>query len=214
MLSRLPHLLLAAVAATLLAGEARAHPHVWVTFTSEVVYAPDGSATAVRHRWSFDEMFSAFATQGMDAKKPGGLTREDLASLAEVNVTSLKEFDFFTFAKADGKDAKFLPPKDYWLDHKDGILTLNFTLPFAAPIKSKKLDLEVYDASFFVDFALSQEGPAKLSGAPVACKVAAQGRGDSGASAPQVSESFFNSLGSNSSFGQQFVNRIAITCPW
>ena len=46
----------------LLASEARAHPHVWVTVRSEIVYAPDGSATAVRHRWTFDEMFSTFAT--------------------------------------------------------------------------------------------------------------------------------------------------------
>jgi ABC-type uncharacterized transport system substrate-binding protein len=203
----------ALVTFALCASEARAHPHVWVTVRSEIVFAPDGSATAVRHRWTFDEMFSVFATQGMDAKKPGGLTREDLAPLAEVNVTSLKDFEFFTFAKADGKESKFLPPKDYWLDHKDGILTLNFTLPFAKPIKTKKLDLEIYDASFFVDFGLIKDGPATLSGAPAACKVAAQGWRDTGAEAPQVSESFFQGLGSGSNFGQQFVNRISVTCP-
>src|SRR5215213_8527449 len=54
----------------LLAGlglaEASAHPHVWVTVKSELVYAPDGTLTAVRHHWTFDEMFSTFATQGMD----------------------------------------------------------------------------------------------------------------------------------------------------
>jgi len=197
----------------LLASEARAHPHVWVTVRSEIVYAPDGSATAVRHRWTFDEMFSTFATQGMDTKKAGGLTREDLAPLAEVNVTSLKDFEFFTFAKADGKESKFLPPKDYWLDHKDGVLTLNFTLPFDKPQKSKKLDVDVYDASFFVDFGLNKDGPATLAGAPAACKVNAQGWRDSGKEAPQVSESFFEGLAANSNFGQQFVNRISVTCP-
>jgi ABC-type uncharacterized transport system substrate-binding protein len=202
----------ALVAFVVAAGEARAHPHVWVTVRSEIVFAPDGRATAVRHRWTFDEMFSVFATQGMDANKPGGLTREDLAPLAEVNVTSLKDFEFFTFAKADGKESKFLPPKDYWLDHKDGVLTLNFTLPFAKPVKGKKLELEIYDASFFVDFGLNKDNPATLSGAPVACKVASQGWRDTGVSAPQVSESFFNSL-AGGNFGQQFVNRISVACP-
>src|SRR4029453_17016492 len=64
-----------------------AHPHVWVTMKSEVVYAPDGSVTGVRHAWSFDEMFSTFATQGLETKQKGVFTREDLKPLAEVNVT-------------------------------------------------------------------------------------------------------------------------------
>jgi lipoprotein-releasing system permease protein len=50
------------------AGAASAHPHVWVTMKAEVVYAPDGSVTGVRHAWTFDDMFSVFATQGIDTK--------------------------------------------------------------------------------------------------------------------------------------------------
>ena len=87
-----------------------AHPHVWVTMKSEVVYAPDGSVTGMRHAWTFDDMFSAFATQGIESKKKGEFTREELAPLAEVNVTSLKEFDFFTNGKADGKKVQFVRP--------------------------------------------------------------------------------------------------------
>jgi ABC-type uncharacterized transport system substrate-binding protein len=40
---------------------ARAHPHVWVTVKSELVYAPDGTVTGVRHAWTFDDMFSVVA---------------------------------------------------------------------------------------------------------------------------------------------------------
>ena len=87
-----------------------AHPHVWVTVKSEVVYAPDGSVTGVRHAWTFDDMFSVFATQGIESKKKGQFTREELAPLAEVNVSSLKEYGFFTHAKADGKAVEFSEP--------------------------------------------------------------------------------------------------------
>src|ERR1700736_508735 len=38
------------------AGAAQAHPHVWITASSELVYAPDGSVTGVRHAWTFDDM--------------------------------------------------------------------------------------------------------------------------------------------------------------
>src|SRR5499426_3736335 len=121
---------------------AQAHPHIWVTVKSELVYAPDGTITGVRHAWTFDDMFSAFATQGLDAKKKGEFTREELAPLAEVNVTSLKEFDFFTYAKADGKKMTFAEPTDYYLEYKDNVLTLNFTLPLKTPAKSKSLQLD------------------------------------------------------------------------
>ena len=98
----LSRLLLAALACSA-AAAAQAHPHVWVTMKSEVVYAPDGTATALRHAWTFDDMFSTFATQGLASKEKGKFTREELAPLAEVNVTSLKEFDYFTQARANGK---------------------------------------------------------------------------------------------------------------
>ena len=48
--------LLIVTCASLVATDAQAHPHVWVTMTTELVYAPDGSATAVRHAWTFDDM--------------------------------------------------------------------------------------------------------------------------------------------------------------
>ena len=51
----------AAAFALLAAGQAQAHPHVWVTIKSEVVYGADGAATGLRHAWTFDDMFSTFA---------------------------------------------------------------------------------------------------------------------------------------------------------
>ena len=100
---RLLGLLLLAGGIALGAAPAEAHPHVWITAKSEVVYAPDGSITGVRHAWTFDEMFTTYALQGIATKTKGVYTREELAPLAQTNVESLKEFDFFTFAKADGK---------------------------------------------------------------------------------------------------------------
>jgi ABC-type uncharacterized transport system substrate-binding protein len=207
-------LILAAALLGAAAGAAQAHPHVWVTVRSEVVYAPDGAATAVRHHWTFDEMFSTFAIQGMDAKKAGGLTREDLAPLAEVNISSLKEFDYFTFAKVDGKKDAFAPPSDYWLEHKNNALTLHFTLPFKKPVKAKRLDFEIYDTSFFVDFSLLEKDPVSLTDAPAQCKVAAQsGRGGNATPQQPLTESFFQNLDPSSNFGAQFANRVTVACP-
>src|SRR5512143_2171310 len=148
-------ILLTALLTLAFGGLAQAHPHVWVTMHTELVYAPDGSITGIRHAWSFDDMFSTFATQGLESKEKGKFTRDELAPLAKVNVESLKEFDYFTYATADGKKAELTDPAPrYWLDYKDQVLTLNFVLPFKAPVQAKELKSEIYDPSLFVDFAV------------------------------------------------------------
>ena len=169
-------LFLLALANSLLpAFAALAHPHVWVTMQTDLLYAPDGSVKAVRHAWSFDDMFSAFATQGIESKKRGAFTREELKPLAQVNVESLKDFGYFTSATADRRKVDFDSPlADYYAEHKNSALTLHFTLPFKTPVKAKELAVEIYDASYFVDFSFADKNPARLVGAPAACKVAVQ----------------------------------------
>jgi ABC-type uncharacterized transport system substrate-binding protein len=205
--------LLALIAA--LAGgvaSAFAHPHVWVTAASELIYAPDGSITGVRHAWTFDDMFSTYALQGMESKTKGVYTRQELAPLAQTNVESLKEFGFFTFAKVDGKKQKFLEPVDYYLEYKDAALVLHFTLPFKTPFKTKQLVLEVFDPTYFVDFSLQKEDPIHLVGAPAGCTLALQRPTDGTVSAQKLNEETFLN-GDNSNFGAMFANKITVDCP-
>ena len=192
--------------------KAAAHPHVWVKAASELLYAADGSVTGVRHAWTFDDMFSAYALQGIETKTKGVYTREELSPLAQTNVESLKEFAFFTFAKADGRKYKFTDPVDYYLDYKDAALVLHFTLPLKAPLKTRQLALEIYDPTFFVDFALQPDNPVKLVGAPAACKVAIQRPSDGSAAAQKLDESSFTD-GANGNYGAMFANKITVDCP-
>jgi ABC-type uncharacterized transport system substrate-binding protein len=196
-------------------GIAVAHPHVWVTMMSELVYANDGSVTGVRHNWTFDDVFSVFATQGLESKKRGVFTREELAPLAEVNVTSLKEYAFFTFAKADGKKVQLSEPVDYYLDYdpKRTLLTLHFTLPFKTPVKAKQLNVDIYDPTYFVDFAFAEKNPIALVGAPAACKFFITRPQDATAQAQRLPETFFNSLDASGGWGTQFANKVSVKCP-
>jgi ABC-type uncharacterized transport system substrate-binding protein len=216
-MKRILSTLLAACAGAILAtAAASAHPHVWVVTKSSVVYAPDGSVVGIRHAWTFDDMFSTFATQGLASKEKGKFTREELAPLAEVNVSSLKDFDYFTVARANGKKADLKAPVDYYLEFTDGLLTLHFTLPLAAPAKAQSLDFEVADPTYFVDFSFAEKEPVRLTGAPQACKIAALRPGEGGSQAKpqgQPGEAFFNNLGASSTYGSQFANKITVRCP-
>lgn len=191
---------------------ASAHPHVWITSTSELIYAPDGSITGVRHAWTFDDMFSSYAIQGIESTTKGAYTHEELAPLAQTNVESLKEFGYFTFAKADGKKAKFEEPVDYFLEYKDGLLVLHFTLPLKTPVKPRVLVLEVFDPTYFVDFQLAKKDPIRLVGAPASCTFDFQRPNDGSASAQALGEQNFTD-GGNANFGAMFANKITVTCP-
>jgi len=212
-MNRVLRCLALAALALFVVGKAHAHPHVWVTMKSELVYGADGSATGVRHAWTFDDMFSTFATQGLESKEKGKFTREELGPLAEVNVSSLKEFDYFTHARLNGKKAELNAPVDYWLEFTNGLLTLHLTLPLKAPAKAQTLDIEVYDGSYFVDFSFAEKDPVLLVGAPQNCKLAVARPGDSGSAASKPGEAFFNNLAPGSDFGAKFTNRISVRCP-
>jgi ABC-type uncharacterized transport system substrate-binding protein len=195
-------------------GSAQAHPHVWVTMTSAVIYAADGTVTGVRHAWTFDDMFSTFATQGLASKQKGVFTREELQPLAEVNVTSLKEFEYFNYAKANGKKALFSDPTDYYLEHKDTLLTLHFTLPLKVPMKAQSLELEVFDPAYFVDFSFAEKDAVALKGAPAACQ-ASVGKPQEMTKelADRLSKIGPNEQIPENTFGAQFANKILVKCP-
>ena len=194
------------------AKQAQAHPHVWITASSELLYAADGTITGVRHAWTFDDMFSTYALQGIETKNKGVYSREELSSLAQTNVESLKEYGFFTFARADGKKEKFQEPVDYYLEFKDAALTLHFTLPLKTPVKPKELVLEVFDPSFFIDFTLAEKNPIKLVGAPAACQMKFERPSDGSAGAQKIGEQNFLS-GANPNYGAMFANKVTVDCP-
>jgi ABC-type uncharacterized transport system substrate-binding protein len=171
-----PNTVMAAVLAGLVwlgaPAAALAHPHVWVVVETEIAYDGQKAITAFRHKWRFDEAYSAFAVEGLDKNGDGKHDRAELQELAEVNVNSLKDFGYFTFPTVAGKPVEALPPRDYWLEHVDGTLILHLTLPLKEPLdpaKHKDFRFAVYDPSFYVEFALARETPVRLSAAPAGC---------------------------------------------
>ena len=116
-------------------ADARAHPHVWATVRSEILLDANHQITGIRHAWTFDEFYSAMAVQGLDTNGDGVFSAEELKPLAEVNINSLKDFDYFTFVHiGDADDLPLKPPENASLDYDKGLLTLHFTLPLETPL--------------------------------------------------------------------------------
>ena len=193
---------------------ARAHPHVMVNVASEVIFA-DGKVAAIRHHWTFDDMYSAFVTAnlGKDGKDP---TTAELQPVAQTNVESLKEFDYFTVPKMNGKKAVFGAPKDYSMtfDSRDKVATLHFTLPLTEAAQSKLFVFQIYDPSYFVAFQFEQVEPVKLLGAPQGCSLSvSKPRALDSEESKKLNESFFSGLSPGSDFGAKLADRAILACP-
>lgn len=208
----------ACLAAMFLPALASAHPHVWVTVETEVLYNEQKAITGFRHKWDFDEYYSTFAVQGLDKNNDGKYDRGELAELAEVNVSSLKDFGYFTFPKLAGTLLEREKPIDYWLEYKDTTLTLHLTVPLKEPVEAAKTDelvFGIYDPSFYVDFALAPKEPIRLSAAPPGCAPAikepdpqaAQGGGVS-----SLGEAFFNNIDTDPAIAEGYAKSIRIVC--
>ena len=193
---------------------AAAHPHVFVSVSAEIEYDAGGQLTGIRHRWSFDEMYSASAVLGLDKNGDGKYDRSELQELAKINVESLKEFDYFTFVQIEGVPLAFVDPVDYFVEADDaGLLTLHFTLPAKTPLKhgSLKVDLSIYDPSFFIAFSFAETSPVTLaSGAPPGCRVAVKKPNEQEAAA-QLSEDMFSG-DANVNFGVTYAETAEVVC--
>ncbi len=194
---------------------AAAHPHVWVAVRSEVLFSPDGKVTGVRHAWTFDEMYSAFAVQGLgkNGKPP---TPEELAPLAKTNVESLSEFEYFTFAKQNNAKVPFKEPTDVVLEaDAQNIVTLHFTLPLETPTSPQKpFSFQVYDPTYFVSFSLEKQNPVTLAHAPSGCSVSmVEPKPLVAVETQKLSEAFFQNFSPGADFGVKLATRAIVACP-
>lgn len=196
-------------------GVAQAHPHVWVTVESKAITGQGGVITGIRHKWTFDELYSQFAVQGLDKKGGDTPSREDLQELAETNIQSLKDFDYFTSPKLNDKKLGLKAPTDYYLELKDGLLSLIFTVPLAQPatLPKDKFSFSVADPSFFIAFEFAKEKPVGFTDEPPkGCTIALMSPEQEKAEMKKLAESFNKTLGKNQPVDDAASDTAVVSC--
>ena len=190
---------------------ALAHPHVWITASAEIVFS-NGEFTELRHHWTFDAAYTAYAIQGLGSSD-GTLSQDQLRLLAKINTESLGEFGYFTVLKTNDRPQAFAPPRDYTMVLENGQLTLTFTLPVKTPsLPDVPLSFAVNDPTSFVSFSLAEgEDAIQLVDAPQPCLTKVT-RPAPALPSQTFSDAFLQALSTQSSVGTDLTIKAVITC--
>lgn len=203
-----------ALASLVLSAPALAHPHVFVVVKSELVFDAQGMVSGVRHAWTFDEMYSAFATTGVNADgKPASAAQ--LQPLAEQNVGDLAEFGYFTVLKSPGQKIELGKPEAISMSEDERkLVTLRFTVPLKKPASAGKvLTLQVYDPTYFVSFDFDKNG-VSLASAPGGCSLSlSQPKALDDSESKRLNEAFFSGLSPGADFGIKLAGTAMVACP-
>jgi ABC-type uncharacterized transport system substrate-binding protein len=149
-----------------------AHPHAWIDLWVEVVFDQTGAITGLREIWLFDDFYTVYATEGMDADGDGQPDKDEMAKLVRENIESLSEYDYFTKAWIGGNPIKLATVTEMSSEIRDKRLAMIYFVPFEKPVRTDvgALTYSVYDPSYYSEMLHAEsQDTIKLVGAPEGC---------------------------------------------
>jgi ABC-type uncharacterized transport system substrate-binding protein len=174
-LHRLIRVATAACAVALGAGPAAAHPHVWINAVATFLFE-DRMLVGVHHHWEFDEMFGSCVIEEQDAVT-ASWTPRGVASIEANAFSDLRDYDYFTHVRIDGKELPLHEVADFAARIENGVLVYEFTLPLREPIDpgASQFAAGIYDPEYYVEVLLDEDDPVHFEGLPSgACSYAVQ----------------------------------------
>lgn len=142
--------------ATVFAGGARAHPHIFIDAAFEMVFNDAGALEAVRIKWAYDAFYSLMLIEenGLDAD--GDSTPEPAA----LNAYAGRDVDWaagfpgdFTVA-LDGVAVDLAGPVEHRARYEAGEMVTSHTRPLIVPldVSTGVVTAQAYDPTYFVAY--------------------------------------------------------------
>lgn len=143
---------------------AHAHPHAWIDLKSTVIFDAEGRITALTQEWSFDEFYSAFVMEGINADDPE--LNKVLQEVTRSNLENLREFDYFTLVRTDGQKVDLADVTDFDGGTRDRRYWMRFTIPFKAALDPRAHDVSfaVFDPTYYIEILYAPNDPLSLTG--------------------------------------------------
>ncbi|TGQ16393.1 MULTISPECIES: DUF1007 family protein [unclassified Mesorhizobium] len=217
-LKRQATMLASALAATLASVEqAEVHPHVFAEARLDVILSQDHqSVTALRHLWRFDDLFSSTVMMEFDKNSDLKLDDKELKEVADTVHSSLAEFNYFQLVTQDGKDVPMVPPPHLMANFDNDQLIILFESQPKTPIKlAGKIDIGVYDPTFYTAIDFTDDANLTVEGLPSTCaKKVIRPDPDEAIKENQktLTDAFFNDP-TGTDMSKIFATKLELDCP-
>lgn len=192
-----------------------AHPHIWVEAQETLRFDAQGRIDAVLAHWEFDDLYSAFSLDGLDADGDGAYTAAELEPMRSQIHASLRTFGYFTTLSADAQPRAYAEATELTLSADGGIMRLNAVLPLIAPVdpRTESVALQLSDPSYYIAFDLAQLDPVRLEGAvPAGCSGVVERPGNGDEPAPTLSDDLASNADLAQSYAADAASAIRIVC--
>ncbi|POP42541.1 DUF1007 domain-containing protein [Superficieibacter electus] len=199
---------------TFLSLPVAAHPHSFISMRSETITA-NGQFTALKMRWTMDEITSADLLYDAGNAKPGDEIWKKLAAEVMANVLGQH---YFTEVWHNGQKVKFMNrPSEYQLAREGHKAVLTFILPLAEPqpLSGQTYTVSTFDPTYFVDMHYDGEGDVTFAGNnPSHCTLALQTpKPNEKMTAYALSLDKADAPPEDMDLGKQFAQKVILQCP-
>ena len=150
-----------------------AHPHIWIDMQVELLFDADGLVTGLRQTWLADELYTAFATEGLDSDGDGKPDPAALNDLLAENLKNLKDYGYFTKVEGPRGPIATGDVETYSSTMRGRQLEMTFVLPLVAPHdpRAETLRYAIYDPTYFISMLHAErDGAIRLTEAPDDCR--------------------------------------------
>ncbi len=152
------------------ASDAFAHPHVFAEARLDVLVGADGTVTALRHLWRFDDLFSSTVIVEFDKNNDLKLDDAELEEVGSVIHASLADFNYFQLVTRDGKDVAMRAPDRLMATYEGDQLIVLFESQPQEPLKlAGTVDFGVYDPTFYTAIDFVEDDYMAVDNLPSGC---------------------------------------------
>ena len=131
------------------------HAHIWI-HGAVIVRFDEQGMSGFRHEWVMDEMFSNMLIHDYDKNSNDKFEPDEEKDLYEHAFMNLKNYEYFTHTKIDGKKFAVKYVKDFKVKIVNDTVVYQFFVPchVKAGKEEREVKISVYDESFYTNITI------------------------------------------------------------